>query len=58
MCTGVLPDAIANQAMAAALPDAKALADSLNQAVAGMAFYGIVALAERAATSWHPSYRA
>jgi NitT/TauT family transport system permease protein len=27
-------------------------------AVAGMAFYGIVALAERAATSWHPSYRA
>jgi len=26
-------------------------------AVAGMAFYGIVALAERAATSWHPSYR-
>jgi NitT/TauT family transport system permease protein len=26
-------------------------------AVAGMAFYGIVALAERAMTSWHPSYR-
>ncbi len=26
-------------------------------ALAGMAFYGIVALAERAATSWHPSYR-
>jgi NitT/TauT family transport system permease protein len=26
-------------------------------AVAGMAFYGIVALAERALTSWHPSYR-
>ncbi len=26
-------------------------------AVAGMAFYGIVALAERATTSWHPSYR-
>jgi NitT/TauT family transport system permease protein len=26
-------------------------------AVAGMAFYGIVALAERAVTSWHPSYR-
>jgi NitT/TauT family transport system permease protein len=26
-------------------------------AVAGMAFYGVVALAERAATSWHPSYR-
>lgn len=26
-------------------------------AVAGMVFYGIVALAERAATSWHPSYR-
>ncbi len=27
-------------------------------AIAGMAFYGIVALAERATTSWHPSYRA
>jgi NitT/TauT family transport system permease protein len=26
-------------------------------AVAGMAFYGIVALAERLTTSWHPSYR-
>jgi NitT/TauT family transport system permease protein len=26
-------------------------------AVAGMAFYGIVALAERATTFWHPSYR-
>ena len=26
-------------------------------AIAGMAFYGIVALAERAVTSWHPSYR-
>ena len=26
-------------------------------AIAGMAFYGIVALAERAATFWHPSYR-
>jgi len=26
-------------------------------AVAGMAFYGIVALAERVTTSWHPSYR-
>jgi NitT/TauT family transport system permease protein len=26
-------------------------------AVAGMAFYGIIALAERATTSWHPSYR-
>ena len=26
-------------------------------ALAGMAFYGIVALAERAATFWHPSYR-
>jgi NitT/TauT family transport system permease protein len=26
-------------------------------AVAGMAFYGVVALAERATTSWHPSYR-
>ena len=26
-------------------------------AVAGMAFYGFVALAERAATFWHPSYR-
>jgi NitT/TauT family transport system permease protein len=26
-------------------------------AVAGMAFYGIVVLAERATTSWHPSYR-
>ena len=26
-------------------------------ALAGMAFYGIVALAERAVTSWHPSYR-
>jgi len=26
-------------------------------ALAGMAFYGIVALAERATTSWHPSYR-
>jgi NitT/TauT family transport system permease protein len=26
-------------------------------AVAGMAFYGVVALAERAVTSWHPSYR-
>jgi len=27
-------------------------------AIAGMAFYGIVALAERATTFWHPSYRA
>jgi NitT/TauT family transport system permease protein len=26
-------------------------------ALAGMAFYGVVALAERAVTSWHPSYR-
>jgi NitT/TauT family transport system permease protein len=26
-------------------------------AVAGMAFYGLIALAERAATFWHPSYR-
>ena len=26
-------------------------------AVAGMAFYGLVALAERATTFWHPSYR-
>jgi NitT/TauT family transport system permease protein len=26
-------------------------------ALAGMAFYGIVALAERVTTSWHPSYR-
>jgi NitT/TauT family transport system permease protein len=26
-------------------------------AIAGMAFYGIVALAERVMTSWHPSYR-
>jgi NitT/TauT family transport system permease protein len=26
-------------------------------AIAGMAFYGIVALAERATTSWHPSQR-
>ncbi|MGA2891917.1 MAG: ABC transporter permease [Xanthobacteraceae bacterium] len=26
-------------------------------AIAGMAFYGIVALAERATTFWHPSYR-
>ncbi len=26
-------------------------------AVAGMAFYGAVALAERATTFWHPSYR-
>ena len=26
-------------------------------ALAGMAFYGIVALTERAMTSWHPSYR-
>jgi NitT/TauT family transport system permease protein len=26
-------------------------------ALAGMAFYGIVALAERVVTSWHPSYR-
>jgi NitT/TauT family transport system permease protein len=26
-------------------------------AVAGMVFYGVVALAERATTSWHPSYR-
>ena len=26
-------------------------------ALAGMAFYGAVALAERAVTSWHPSYR-
>ncbi|HUD89237.1 MAG TPA: ABC transporter permease [Xanthobacteraceae bacterium] len=26
-------------------------------ALAGMAFYGIVALAERATTFWHPSYR-
>lgn len=27
-------------------------------AVAGMAFYGVVALAERVSTFWHPSYRA
>ena len=27
-------------------------------AIAGMAFYGIVAFAERATTFWHPSYRA
>ncbi|HEY6992571.1 MAG TPA: ABC transporter permease [Xanthobacteraceae bacterium] len=27
-------------------------------AIAGTAFYGLVALAERATTSWHPSYRA
>jgi NitT/TauT family transport system permease protein len=26
-------------------------------AIAGSAFYGLVALAERAATFWHPSYR-
>jgi NitT/TauT family transport system permease protein len=26
-------------------------------AIAGMAFYGIVVLAERATTFWHPSYR-
>src|SRR5205085_12663595 len=26
-------------------------------ALAGMAFYGLVALAERATTFWHPSYR-
>ena len=26
-------------------------------ALAGMAFYGVVALAERATTFWHPSYR-
>jgi NitT/TauT family transport system permease protein len=26
-------------------------------AIAGMTFYGLVALAERAATFWHPSYR-
>ena len=26
-------------------------------AVAGMAFYGVVALAERVTTFWHPSYR-
>jgi len=26
-------------------------------AIAGMAFYGLVALAERATTFWHPSYR-
>jgi NitT/TauT family transport system permease protein len=26
-------------------------------ALAGMAFYGMVALAERATTFWHPSYR-
>ena len=26
-------------------------------ALAGMAFYGLVALAERVTTSWHPSYR-
>jgi NitT/TauT family transport system permease protein len=26
--------------------------------IAGMAFYGLVALAERATTFWHPSYRA
>jgi NitT/TauT family transport system permease protein len=26
-------------------------------AIAGTAFYGVVALAERAATFWHPSYR-
>jgi NitT/TauT family transport system permease protein len=26
-------------------------------AVSGMAFYGVIALAERATTFWHPSYR-
>ena len=26
-------------------------------AIAGTAFYGIIALAERATTFWHPSYR-
>jgi NitT/TauT family transport system permease protein len=26
-------------------------------AIAGMAFYGVVALAERATTFWHPSLR-
>ena len=26
-------------------------------AIAGTAFYGVVALAERATTFWHPSYR-
>jgi NitT/TauT family transport system permease protein len=26
-------------------------------AIAGMAFYGLIALAERATTFWHPSYR-
>jgi NitT/TauT family transport system permease protein len=26
-------------------------------AIAGSAFYGVIALAERAATFWHPSYR-
>jgi len=26
-------------------------------AIAGMAFYGLVALAERVTTFWHPSYR-
>jgi NitT/TauT family transport system permease protein len=26
-------------------------------AIGGMAFYGIIALAERATTFWHPSYR-
>jgi NitT/TauT family transport system permease protein len=27
-------------------------------AVAGTVFYGIISLAERAATFWHPSFRA
>jgi NitT/TauT family transport system permease protein len=27
-------------------------------ALAGSAFYGLIALAERAATGWHPSVRA
>lgn len=32
-------------------------AEIMLAAIAGMAFYGIVALAERATTFWHPSYR-
>ena len=44
------------------LPDKKAKILGLNNrwfiAVAGSAFYGVVALIERALTFWHPSYRA
>jgi NitT/TauT family transport system permease protein len=35
----------------------KVWAEIVVAAVAGSAFYGIIAMVERAVTFWHPSYR-